>query len=60
MKNVGLFLATFRQSQALKTSVGERAVVIARFVAGHGRDGFNADAKEIVRECLEEWQRFRH
>ncbi len=60
MKNVWLFLAAFRQSQSLKTGIGERTVVVSRLVASQGADRFDADAKEVVCKRLEEWQRFRN
>src|SRR6266481_2019751 len=59
MKNVRLFFAALRQSQTLKAGVSERAVVVSPFVASHCWNGFDADAKEIVRKRLEERQRFR-
>src|SRR6266478_6823834 len=59
MKNVGLFLAAFRQAEALKSGVGKGAVVVAGFVASERGDGFDADAKEIVSKGLEKWESFR-
>ena len=45
MKNVRLFLAAFRQAEALKARVGKGAVVVAGLVAGDRRDGFESEMR---------------
>ena len=48
-----------RKIQTGKTRVGKRAIVVALFIAGVGRNCFNPDTKEVMREGLEKRKGFR-
>src|SRR5579863_6305576 len=58
MKDVRLVLFARREAEAVEASVGERAVVVAGFVAHHGGNGFDAHAEFIVSERLKERKSF--